>query len=91
MVKHDSKVGSTEYEREVVLPRDLSFRIEAVSLQPQSYNTVSGFDDKYEPEERCGKNFDNLAFVVQLVEVDKDGNDVINTNRHEPKTLILKN
>lgn len=81
--------SSHEYEREVVLPRDVHFRIENVHLQPQSYNTVSGFDDKHEPEERSGKNFDNLAIVVQMVEVDKDGNDVIHGNRHEPRPLTL--
>jgi hypothetical protein len=79
--------SSHEYEREVVLPRDVSFRIESVHLQPQSYNTVSGFDDKYEPEERCGKNFDNLAIVIQMVEVDNNGTDITHTEKHIPKPL----
>lgn len=80
-------VSSHEYEREVVLPRDVNFRIDSIKLQPESYNTVSGFDDKYEPSERSGKNFDNLAIVIQMVEVDKNGNEITHTNNHEPKPL----
>jgi hypothetical protein len=77
------------YEREVVLPRDTRFRVESVNLRPDSYDTVSGYDHVSDPEEREEENFTNLAVVVQLVEVDKDGNDLLHTESHKPSPLVL--
>lgn len=77
------------YEREVVLPRDTRFRIESVNLRPESYDTVSGFDRIKRPEERRSKNFKNLAVVVQLVEVDENGHDILHTEPHQPSELNL--
>lgn len=77
------------YEREVVLPRDTRFRVESVNLKPESYDTVSGFDYVDDPEEKVEENFTNLAVVVQLVEVDKDGNDITHTEPHQPSKLNL--
>lgn len=77
------------HEREVVLPRDTRFRIESVDLRPEAYDTVSGFDRIKRPEQRKEKTFTNLAVVVQLVEVDKDGNDILHTEPHQPSALNL--
>lgn len=48
------------HEREVVLPRNMKFRVESVTIQPKSYRTIS------EGEE---KDYDDIGAVVQLVEV----------------------
>lgn len=77
------------YEREVILPRNTRFRVENVNIRPDSYDTVSGFDYEDDPTERAEENFKNLAVVVQLVEVDKDGKEITHTNNHEPKPLNL--
>jgi hypothetical protein len=78
------------YEREVILPRNTRFRVENVNVRPDSYDTVSGFDYEDDPTERLEENFRNLAVVVQLVEVDKDGNEITHTNPHEPNPLNLQ-
>lgn len=77
------------YEREVILPRNTSFRVENVSIRPESYNTVSGFDYEDDTEERAEENYTNLAVVVQLVEVDKDGNEINHSEPHHPDPLNL--
>jgi hypothetical protein len=78
---------SNSFEREVVLPRDTRFRVEAIHVKPESYDTVSGFDRIKRPTVRKENNFDNLAVVVQLVEVDKDGNDILHTDPHKPSPV----
>lgn len=77
------------YEREVILPRDTHYRVEAVSLRPESYDTVSGYDYLDDPSELEQDNFKNLAIVVQMVEVDKDGKDLLHTQPHKPPALDL--
>lgn len=77
------------YEREVILPRDTRFRVENVSLRPESYDTVSGFDFIRNPDEKVEENFTNIAVVLQLVEVDKDGNDITHVDKHDPSPLNL--
>lgn len=77
------------YEREVILPRDTHYRVESVSLRPESYDTVSGYDYLDDPTELEQENFDKLAIVVQMVEVDKDGNDITHTESHKPSSLDL--
>lgn len=78
---------SNSFEREVILPRDTRFRVEAIHVKPESYDTVSGFDRIKKPTVRKENNFTNLAVVVQLVEVDKDGNDIMHTAPHKPSPV----
>lgn len=77
------------YEREVLLPRDSRYRIESISLRPESYDTVSGYDHDDDPEELEQQNFTNLAIVVQMVEVDEKGNEITHTDSHKPSPLLL--
>lgn len=77
------------YEREVILPRDTRYRIESVSLRPESYNTVSGYDHEKYPEDLDEEDYKTMAVVIQMVEVDKDGNEITHTNPHEPTPLNL--
>lgn len=51
--------------------------------------TVSGFDYLDDTEEREQETFTSMAAVVQMVEVDSDGNDLIHTEPHKPSTLNL--
>ena len=81
--------GHNSYEREVILPRDTRYRVESISLRPEKYDTVSGYDFLDDPDEREEKTFTSMAVVVQMVEVDKDGNDLIHTEPHKPSTLNL--
>lgn len=78
------------YEREVILPRDTRFRVESISLKPESYNTVSGYDNPRYPDDLEEGDFGNLAVVVQMVEVDKDGKEITDTAPHKPAPLNLK-
>ena len=78
------------YEREVVLPRDSHYRVESIALRPEKYDTVSGYDYIKHPEELEEGTFTNLAVVVQMVEVDKDGNEITHTEPHKPSPLKLK-
>lgn len=75
------------YEREVVLPRDTRFRVDTVHLRPESYDTVSGFDHVDYPDEREEENYNGIAVVVQLVEVDEQGNDLLDTKPHIPSKI----
>lgn len=77
------------YEREVILPRDTRFRVESVNIAPESYDTISGLDHLGDPEDRDEQDFNNIAVVVQLVEVDKDGNDLLHTETHKPSELSI--
>lgn len=78
------------YEREVILPRDTRFRVESITLKPESYDTVSGYDYLDDTEEQEQENFTSIAIVIQMVEVDKDGNEILHTDPHQPSPLNLQ-
>lgn len=70
------------YEREVVLPRDTRFKVAAIHTAPESYDTVGGYD---EPDEELEEEtYKQIAIVVQMVEVDKDGNEINHSKPHHP-------
>ena len=72
-----------EYERETVLPRDSHFKVIAVHVQPTIYSAPNS--DKYR-DEALGERIEytQLAAVIQMVEVDKDGNEILDTNPRKP-------
>lgn len=76
------------YEREVVLPRETYFKVVSVVVKPEKYDTVSGFDDDRRPDKREQETFTKLAAVVQMVEVDKDGNELHTVRSHQPERKI---
>lgn len=94
-----SAAGGNYYEREVLLPRDTKFKVVGVHLRPESYDTVSGYDRlkrlkkkdlPRNPEEIKQQNYTSLAAVIQMVEVDNDGNEITHTDNHLPKKLNLE-
>jgi len=73
-------------EREVILPRDTYFKVSNVFVQPKSYDTTSGYDRK--PDRLEKETYTSIAAVVQLVEVDVDGNEIISSvPRQSPKSI----
>jgi hypothetical protein len=74
------------HEREVVLPRDTHFKVTNVYVKPEKYDTISGYDRK--PDRLEEKTYTQLAVVVQMVEVDKDGNEITHTQPHKPRKAI---
>ena len=76
------------YEREVVLPRETYFKVVHIEVTPKQYDTVSGFDHEYDPDKQSKKTFTRLAAVVQMVEVDKNGNAITSTAPHHPERKI---
>lgn len=74
-------------EREVVLPRDTYFKVSNVILKPTDYKTKSGYD-KRNPDEYNEKTFNSMAVIVQMVEVDKDGNEITSNTKHVPEPSI---
>jgi hypothetical protein len=76
------------YEREVVLPRETYFKVVSVEVKPAKYDTVSGFDHLNDPNDREAETFTNLAAVVQMVEVDKNGKEIHSTRPHHPERQI---
>ena len=76
------------HEREVVLPRDTHFKVVSVSTRPTSYDTVSGFD--HEPNILEKKSYKKIAIVVQMIEVDKQGNEITHVKPHVPRKPIGK-
>lgn len=78
------------YEREVILPRDTRYKVESITLRPEAYDTVSGYDYLDDTEEQERETFTGLAVVVQMVEVDKEGNEILHTDPHKPSPLNLK-
>lgn len=74
----------TSFEREVLLPRDTYFKVVNVHVKPEEYKTVSGYDNRRNPEELTHENFKSLAVVVQMVEVDKNGNEITHSDNHIP-------
>lgn len=81
--------GHNSYEREVILPRDTRYRVESISLKPEAYDTVSGYDHLDDTDEQEQGTFTSIAVVVQMVEVDKEGNEILHTNPHKPSALDL--
>lgn len=77
-------------ERETILPRDTHFKVVNVITKPEEYRTVSGYDNRYKPEKMHAKNFQKLAVIVQMVEVDAEGNEITHTNPHKPETVLEK-
>lgn len=77
------------YEREVVLPRDTHFKVVSIHAAPGSYDTVSGYD--YDTTRRrdtlIEENYKKIAIVVQMVEVDSEGNEIQGTEPHIPSAL----
>lgn len=78
------------YEREVILPRDTRYRVESINLKPEGYDTVSGYDYLDDTDEQEQETFTSIAVVVQMVEVDKDGNDLLHSDPHKPSPLNLQ-
>lgn len=76
------------HEREVVLPRDTHFKVTNVYVKPEVYKTVGGFDDRSNTEALVKDNYQNIAVVVQMVEVDDKGNEITHTNDHLPRKTI---
>lgn len=76
------------YEREVVLPRETYFKVVSIDVKPAKYDTVSGFDNPRHPDDREAETFTNLAAVVQMVEVDKNGKEIHSTRPHHPERQI---
>lgn len=77
------------YEREVVLPRDTRFKVVAIHPAPESYDTVAGYDDEYAQAagEMDAENYKQVAIVVQMIEVDMDGNEITHFNPHLPNPV----
>lgn len=76
------------YEREVLLPRESRYRVESVSITPETYDTISGYDHVGD-DDQDEQNFTNLAVVVQMVEIDEDGNEITHSDAHNPSPLKL--
>lgn len=76
------------FEREVILPRETYFKVVGVDVRPEKYDTVSGYDHARTPDEFKEKTFKDLAVVVQMVEVDAQGNEITHTNPHKPTKAI---
>lgn len=77
------------YEREVVLPRDTRFKVVSIHAAPESYDTVSGYDHdtNRRRDEIMEDDYKGIAMVVQMVEVDADGNEIQGTEPHVPSAL----
>jgi hypothetical protein len=78
--------GVTQYdfEREVLLPRDTYFKVVNVYLRPENYDTIS--NDLYHDDIKIGQDitYKNLAAVVQVVEVDRQGKEILHSKPHQP-------
>jgi hypothetical protein len=69
--------NSYAHEREVLLPRDVYFKVVNVQIAPPKYDTRAGIETMHElgAELQEHKPFwGDIAAVVQMVEVDKHGN-----------------
>jgi hypothetical protein len=75
------------YEREVVLPRDTRFKVVAIHTAPESYSTVGGYDEPEFDEDIEEETYKKIAIVVQMAEVDKDGNEITHSNPHRPEPV----
>ena len=78
------------HEREVVLPRDTHFKVVGVYTRPETYDTISGYDKLRDPEEIQKAAYKKIAVVVQMVEVDKEGNEITHTRPSKPSIPIEK-
>jgi hypothetical protein len=75
------------YERETVLPRDTYFKVVDVHVKPQTYATSRTVPHGNVPlGERV--EYTQLAAVVQMVEVDKNGNEILDTKPRKPVPSI---
>lgn len=72
------------YEREVILPRDTRFKVVGVSVRPDQY--VAASNEKGSSDQNIAHK--NLAIVVQMVEVDSEGNEITHTSPHKPVPTI---
>ena len=72
------------YEREVILPRETRFKVVNVEVKPEYYDTVGGYDYPNYPDDLNEDKYTGVAAVVQLVEIDKDGNEITHTEPHKP-------
>lgn len=75
------------YEREVVLPRDTRFKVVSIHAAPESYDTVAGYDEPAtdgDVGELDAETYKKIAILVQMVEVDEDGNEINHSNPHHP-------
>jgi hypothetical protein len=75
-------ISEFPFERETVLPRDTHFKVTAVHTQPASYS-VTHWDVPDQAARRTG-----LAAVVQMVEVDENGDEILHTRPHKPSTSV---
>ena len=80
--------NGASHEREIVLPRDTHFKVVNVIVKPKMYDTVSGHDNEFDKKKRYEASFKKLAVVVQMVEVDSEGNEITHTKPHKPKPSI---
>lgn len=65
---------SYKRERETILPRETYFKISNVELAPKEYSTID-------------EDFDNIAIVIQMEEVDRDGKP-ITAKTHKPERSV---
>jgi hypothetical protein len=74
------------HEREVLLPRETYFKVVSVDVMPQEYKTKTGIETQYEIGANIPKaeTHDELAAVVQMVEVDKEGKEISHQESHFP-------
>jgi hypothetical protein len=76
-----------EFERETILPRDTHFKVVAVHVRPAVYSAPNS--EKYS-DIPLGERVEhtNIAAVVQMVEVDSKGNEILHTNPHKPSRSV---
>lgn len=72
------------HEREVALPRGTYFKVVNVHVRPEKYDTVSGYDIRRRPDDLVENTYTDLAVVVQMVEVDSEGNEILDTRPRTP-------
>lgn len=72
------------HEREVALPRGTYFKVVDVHVRPEKYDTVSGYDIRRRPDDLVEDTYTDLAVVVQMVEVDSEGNEILDIQPHTP-------
>jgi len=78
--------GLSKYteERETLLPRDTYFKIVNVHIQPSQY-TIDGVPDHFETKY---ETYNDLAAVIQMVEVDKNGNEIVGAASRIPSQSV---
>jgi hypothetical protein len=72
-------------EREVLLPREVHFKIVNVDIHPAVYDAEAGIESNSGyPAPQTKHKFTDIAAVVQMVEVDKNGNVIKTKSSHQP-------